>query len=94
MPIRARICSLRFAGSKPSTSTVPLERGAVALQDLDGGRLARAVRAEQGEYLALFDFEADALDGLELAIRLAQLIDDDRGHDLRAYSAAESATEN
>jgi len=37
---------------------------------------------------------SDALDGLELAIRLAQLIDNDCGHDLRAYSAVESATEN
>ena len=36
----------------------------------------------------LVDGQADALDGLKLAVRLAQLVDDDGAHGLRAYSAA------
>src|ERR687887_250887 len=45
---------------------------AVALQDLDGGRLAGAVRAEEGEALALGDLEVDAAHGFQLAVALAE----------------------
>ena len=50
---------------------------AVALEDLDRRRLAGAVRAEQAEDLALLDLEADAANGLDLAVRLAQVADGD-----------------
>ena len=53
---------------------------AVALEDLDRRRLAGAVRAEQAEDLALPDLEADAAQGLLLAVRLAQVADGDRRH--------------
>ena len=52
---------------------------AVALEDLDGRRLARAVRAEQAEDLALLDREGDPADGLLVAVGLAQPADVDRG---------------
>ena len=61
---------------------------AVALEDLDGRRLAGAVRAEQPEDLAGGDLEADAADGLDLAVRLAQAADLDRG----SFTAARSTT--
>ena len=44
-------------------------RDAQALEDLDGRRLAGAVRAEQAEHLALMDIEADPVDGDHLAVR-------------------------
>ena len=45
----------------------------VALQDLDGRGLARAVRAEEPEDLAGGDLEADAAERLHVAVRLAQI---------------------
>src|SRR2546423_787845 len=58
-------------------AAVPL---AGALEDLDGRRLARAVRAEQAEDLAALDVEADPAHRLERAVRLAQVADGDRAH--------------
>src|SRR5207245_7997456 len=54
-----------------------LSRGRVAkaLQDLDGGRLARAVRSEEGEHLALVDVEVDAVDGRDVRIPLHEAAD-------------------
>ena len=52
---------------------------AVALEDLDGRRLAGAVGAEQPEDLAAGDLEVDAAHRLELAVGLAQVADEDRG---------------
>ena len=52
---------------------------AVALEDLDGRRLAGAVRAEQGEGLTAGDVEVDAVDGDDAAVRLAQSADPHRG---------------
>ena len=60
-------------------------------QHLDRRRLARAVRAEEAEELALLDLEADALDGFDLfhaaaqrarvgAIRAMQVLCLDDGH--------------
>ena len=46
---------------------------AEALEDLDGRRLAGAVRAEQAEDLARADLEADAVNRLDLAIVLLQV---------------------
>ena len=45
---------------------------AVALEDLHGCGLARAVGSQQAEDLAASDLEADAADGLHLAVGLAQ----------------------
>ena len=59
---------------------------AQALEDLDGRRLAGAVRAEQAEDLAAGDLEVDAVDGDEVAVALGQAADADhrivgeRGH--------------
>ncbi len=63
---------IHFAGS-----------GAVeAFQNLDGGRLARAVGAEQTEALAMLDLQVDALHGMDRAVSprvlLAQVLDANR----------------
>ena len=50
----------------------------VALEDLDGRRLAGAVRAEQPEHLAGGDLEVDPAHGLDAAVRLPQAADRDR----------------
>ena len=71
----------RAPGSTPSTLTSPSVRVAEALEDLDGRRLAGAVRPEEGEDLAALDLEVDAGDRLDLAVALAQPADgDDRLH--------------
>jgi len=57
---------------------VPGGGGSVALQDLDGGGLARAVRPEQGEHLAGSDVEIDALQHDAIPVLLAQVADLDR----------------
>src|SRR5262249_41028924 len=59
---------------------------AVALKDLDGGRLARAVRAEQAEDLAGAKLEVDALQRLEVAVRLRQAANADDGAHVRSSS--------
>ena len=46
---------------------------AVALEDLDGRGLARAVWAEEAEDLARGDLEADAADRFDLAVGFAQI---------------------
>ena len=48
------------------------------LEDLDGGGLARAVRAEQPEQLALLDRERDAVQYLRRAVPLLQVAHFDR----------------
>jgi hypothetical protein len=51
--------------------------GAVALEDLDRRRLARAVGPEQAEDLADGDLEVQAPHGLVFAVGLAQVADED-----------------
>ena len=51
---------------------------AVALEDLDGRRLAGAVGTEQPEDLAALHGEVDPADGLEVAVGLSQTVDLDR----------------
>src|SRR4029079_2480334 len=51
----------------------------VALEDLDGGGLAGAVRAEQTEDLTPGDREVDAVHPLDAVVRLAQPTDLDGG---------------
>jgi hypothetical protein len=50
----------------------------VALEDLDGRRLARAVRAEQPEDLAVLDREVDPAERLVIAVGLREAADRDR----------------
>jgi hypothetical protein len=52
---------------------------AEALEDLDGGRLARAVRPEEGEDLTARDVQVDSRDGLDVAVALAQAANLDDG---------------
>src|SRR5436190_4910149 len=52
---------------------------AIALEDLDGRRLARAVGPEQAEDLAALDAEVDAADGLEVPVGLPQAANFDGG---------------
>ena len=67
------------AGSMPSTRTVSPIGLVQALEDLDRRRLARAVGPQQAEDLARVDLEADAVDGLDVAVALVQVGDrDDR----------------
>src|SRR4029453_6691004 len=54
--------------------------GAVALEDLDGGRLACAVRAEQAEAPPRLDLEVDAAHGLDVSVALQEPADRDGGH--------------
>ena len=72
----ADLLSPRVAGSRRVLSEdgdrAPVAL-AVALEDLDGRRLAGAVGAEEAEDLARGDLEADAPDRLHLPVGLAQL---------------------
>ena len=59
----------------------------VALEDLDGGRLAGAVGAEEAEHLAGGDVEADAAHRLDAVVGLAQVAHSDSVHARHARSA-------
>src|ERR1035437_3273178 len=50
-----------------------------ALEDLNRGCLARAIRAEHSEDLAPRDLEGDSVDGLDVAVVLLQVVDADDG---------------
>ena len=78
MPTRRR-------SSTPALRRVVAEHGhvaaaavAVALEDLDRRRLARAVRAEQADHLAALDAEREAAHGLDVAVALPQVVHLDR----------------
>src|SRR5438270_1137042 len=53
--------------------------GAESLQDLNGRRLARAVRPEQGKDFSLRDGDVNTLDRYQAAVRLAQALNFDNG---------------
>ena len=74
LPVRA----LRALGIVPEHPHVAAVAPAVALEDLDGGRLAGAVRPEQAEHLADGDLEVDPAQRLQVAVALAQVSDLDR----------------
>ena len=80
MPMRWRIAFVALGGVEAEHRDLAGGPLAVPLEDLDGRGLAGAVRPEEREDLAVLDRQVDALDGLELAVRLAQPFDDDRGH--------------
>ena len=52
-------------------------RGAVALHGLDRRGLAGAVRAQEGEHLALGDMERELVDGDDVAVADDQLVGGD-----------------
>ena len=56
-------------------------RRAVPLEDLDRGRLAGTVVAQQAVHLALLHLERHAVDGCDRSVLLAKVVDDDGGHD-------------
>ena len=72
---------VRAQDAHPATIRLP-----VSLDDLDGRRLARAVRPEQRDELPGTDFERDAIHDRAVAVSLDQPLDDDRraatGHEL------------
>src|SRR2546423_5761023 len=72
---------LQLAPLGVAAEDVHLPRGAlaVALEDLDRGRLSGPVRTEQAEDLAPADAEIDSAYGLVIAVALAQASDVDRG---------------
>ena len=61
-PMRGLSAAPWRAGSRPSTRTEPPSGAPVALQDLDGRRLARAVGPEQRENFAGLDRERQPVD--------------------------------
>src|SRR6478672_2758776 len=67
------------AGVVPEHRHVATTAFPVALEDLDRGRLARAVGTEQTEHLAALDADIHAAQRFEVAIGLAQPGDLDRG---------------
>ncbi len=62
------------AGIAPEHADLAVVAGAVALENLDGCRLARTIRAEQREDLADADREVDALDSLRPGVGLHQTV--------------------
>ena len=75
---------LRVLAEHPDLAGAAL---AIALEDLDRGRLAGAVGPEEGEDLAGLDLEVDAANGLDSAVGLAQPGRVDRG--VRAFERDE-----
>ena len=70
---------MAVCGSSPSTCDVTGAARAEALQDLDGGRLAGPVGAEEGEDLAVRDLEVETADRLDVAVAHVQALDGDGG---------------
>ena len=78
MPTRSRSARGAALGVVAEHGDDAARAGAVALEDLDGRRLAGAVGAEQAEDLAGGDLEVDAAHGLMVAVGLVQVADEDR----------------
>ena len=85
MPIRAlklAAAALRVLAEHAHVSAVPPP---VALEDLDRGRLAGAVGAEEREDLAGLDGEGEPVQDLALPVGLAEARDGDCAHGGRGY---------
>src|SRR5581483_1635411 len=76
------------AGAVAADLGAALARADETACDLDERRLARAVRAEQADELALLDGEVDAAEGLDPAVALDEPLDGERG---RHGSSVETA---
>ena len=74
------------SGSTPSTGHGAAVALPVALEDLDRGRLAGAVRPEEAEDLALLDGEADPRNRLVGAVALAELVHLESAHAVSSSS--------
>ena len=66
--MRARNSGPPLAGIVAEHAHLAGVGAAVALEDLDRGRLAGAVGAEEAEDLAAVDGEVDALEGFDVAV--------------------------
>ena len=75
MAARAR----RSPSGAPRTRPEPGARSREAEQQLDGRRLAGAVRAEQTDQLAASDGQAEAVEGGRPPVRLGDAVEVDRG---------------
>ena len=71
---------MAWRGWRPSTSTEPVVGLREAEDHVDGGGLAGAVGAEEGDDLALLEGEVDAADGVDGAEVLGDPGDLDGGH--------------
>ena len=78
MPKRLRTSFCSTDGSSPSISTLPLVGRKQRREHFDCGRLARAIRTEEGKDLALLDFERDVLHRRGVAEALHQISHSDR----------------
>ena len=78
-PIERRTPSACLTTSKPLTRAEPAVGGSSVVEHSDERGLAGAVGPEQPEDLTVFDREADAVDGREVAELLDELVDLDRG---------------
>ena len=76
-PVAPGACS--FGRVDAEHGHVSFGSGSEAFEDLDGGRLAGAVRAEEGEDLAALDFEVDPAHGVGVGVALAQSVHADGG---------------
>ena len=96
-PTRARSARPPVAGSTPRTRAVPPSAAPVALDDLDRGRLARAVRSEQRDEFPAADRQRDAVEDGPRPVALDQPVNDDhrvagRHCAIRAYWRSKSAS--
>src|SRR5581483_11633820 len=73
-------CARRVGGVDAEHLDAAAGARAVALKDLDGRRLAGAVRAEQPEHLARLDREVDSLECLVVAVAHRQAANSDGAH--------------
>ena len=78
MPSRSRSALLVASQRMPEHLDLAVVRLEQPLADLDGGRLAGAVRAEQAEALAGRDLEIEAVNGNHVSITFTQSVDGER----------------
>ena len=79
----------RHAGGVPAEDRDPAaRRRKLAVDHVEAGALARAVRSDERKHLAGFEREAHAPDRLEAGIGLAELLDDENAHGLSSSRRA------
>ena len=86
-PTSARMSWALPGIGRPSSSTRPAVGAHQAEEHPDGGRLARPVRPEEAEHVALVDLEVDVVDHRQAPVALGEAFGaHDRGHGLLARS--------